>query len=136
MRWASLFSALVLALAWGTDTLASGHGAAADDSAHGAAGDEGSSPMSGGLDLGEYHIRSYYPVQAQKSILRFALYATVAPDRLAESRQLMAIRRHKVRDQVITATRMVPLSEFDEPELARFRRRILLSNFELKIESL
>ena len=64
----------------------------------------------------------------------------------------MQNRQHKIRDQVITATRLVPLVEFDQADLASFRRRILLrlrrtlpelkiddvyvSNFELKVQSL
>jgi hypothetical protein len=133
-------------------TLASGHGAAHAGSSHEPHGDVSAAPVGQGIDLGEYRIRTHYPVQAQKSIVRFVLYATALPDRTAETRDILSNRRHKVRDQVITATRMVPLSEFDEPELASFRRRILLrlrrtmpelaieglyvSSFELKVQSL
>jgi hypothetical protein len=104
------------------------------------------------MDLGEYRIRSYYPVQAQKSIVRFVVYATAPPDRLAEAKQLAANRRHKIRDQIVSATRMMSLAEFDDPDLKRFRRRIVLrlrralpelpiadlyiSNFELHVQSL
>jgi hypothetical protein len=129
------------------------HGAAADEGHGGHAGTSTESAANvNAIDLGDYRIRSYYPVQAQKSIVRFVLYATAPPDRLAESKQLVEQRRHKVRDQVITATRMVPLAEFDDPDLTRFRRRILLrlrrtipelpleelyiSNFELQVQSL
>jgi hypothetical protein len=105
-----------------------------------------------GIELGEYRIRSYYPVQARKSIVRFVLYATAQEGHFAEAKRLVASRRHKVRDQVITATRLVPLAEFDESDLSNFRRRILLrlrrtfpeltvkdvyvSEFELKVQSL
>jgi hypothetical protein len=129
---------------------------------HGAASDEGHGehPIviadpdanTNAIGLGEYQIRSYYPVQAQKSVVRFVLYATAPPAKLADARQLAKLRRQKVRDQVITATRMVPLADFDDPDLERFRRRILLrlrreipemqldelyiSNFELQVQSL
>jgi hypothetical protein len=104
-----------------------------------------------GIELGEFRIRAYYPVQAQKSMVRFVLHATVSGERGAATQRLVKHRRHKIRDQVITATRLVPLVEFDQAELNNFRRRILLrlrrtlpeleiddvyvSNFELKIQS-
>ena len=84
--------------------------------------------------------------------MRFVLYATAPPDQLAEAKRVAADRQHKLRDQVITATRMVPLEEFDDPDLTRFRRRIVLrlrrtvpdlpiddlyvANFELQVQSL
>jgi hypothetical protein len=79
-----------------------------------------------GVELGEFRVRAYYPVEAQKSTVRFVLYATVAGERFPETQHLIESRQHKVRDQVITATRMTPLALFDEPDLERFRRRILM----------
>jgi hypothetical protein len=144
--------ALAVMLGLAGSALASGHEASTAGSAHETQSDGSAAPAGQGIDLGEYRIRTHYPVQAQKSIVRFVLYATALSDRTAETRDLIANRRHKVRDQVITATRMVPLSEFDEPELTSFRRRILLrlrrtmpelaieglyvSSFELKVQSL
>jgi hypothetical protein len=123
-----------------------GHAPSADEIEH--AGDASGR----GIELGEYHLRSYYPVEAQKSIIRFVLYATAAPDHLADTRRLVRERRHRIRDQVITATRMVPLNEFDAPDLKSFRRRIhwrlrralpelmledvYVSEFQLKVQSL
>jgi hypothetical protein len=92
------------------------------DSGHAATVDSSTS----GLKLGEFQIRTYYPVESQKGFLRFTLFATVAGDRLAESRGLFANRQHHVRDQVIAATRLVPLADFDEANLTNFRRRIVL----------
>jgi len=79
-----------------------------------------------GVELGEYKIRAYYPVDAQKSTVRFVLHAAVATERFAEAQQVVETRRHKLRDEVITATRMTPLAVFDEPGLTSFRRRILV----------
>ena len=106
----------------------------------------------GGIELGEYEIRSYYTVEAQKSIVHFVLFATAGSEHLAEARQIAKQREHKIRDQVIIATRMMPLGQFDEPDLKSFRRRILLrlrrampellfddvyvSDFELKVQNL
>jgi hypothetical protein len=152
-RW-SLASvvALAIGISGGDASWASDHGAA---SAHGHGGHSDgadSASTSAAVALGEYRIRSYYPVQAQKSIVRFMIYATAPPDRLADAQELAANRRHKIRDQIIIAARMMALAEFDDPDLARFRRRILLrlrralpelpiedvyiSNFELQVQSL
>jgi hypothetical protein len=80
------------------------------------------------------------------------LFATAADENLADARRIAHQRKHKIRDQVIAAARMLPLGEFDEPDLKRFRRRILLrlrrtvpelllddvyvSDFQLKVQSL
>jgi hypothetical protein len=79
-----------------------------------------------GVELGEYRIRAYYPVDAQKSTVRFVLHAAVASERFVETQRMVENRRHKLRDEIITATRMTPLALFDEPGLTSFRRRILV----------
>jgi hypothetical protein len=127
----------------------SGHGAAP---AHAEPQAVDPNTNSRGIDLGKYLIRSHYPVQAQKSIVRFALFATTQEDRLADMRALAERRQHKIRDQVITVSRLVPLALLDEPDLKTFRRRILLrlrralpelvidevyvSDFQLKVQSM
>lgn len=79
-----------------------------------------------GVDLGKYQVRTYYPLEGQKSVVAFTLYATVTKDNAAEFERLLKNRRHKVRDQVIVATRLVPLTDFNDSDLTSFRRRILL----------
>jgi hypothetical protein len=41
-------------------------------------------------------------------------------------REFVEEHRQKLRDQVITATRLAPLAIFEEADLATFRRRILV----------
>jgi hypothetical protein len=79
-----------------------------------------------GVSLGEFRVRAFHPAEAQKSTVSFSLHATAANEQSAELESLIAHRRHKVRDQIIIATRLAPLAEFDEPDLGEFRRRILL----------
>src|SRR6185295_13366985 len=79
-----------------------------------------------GVSLGEYRIRSYYQVDAQKSTVRFTLFATVKGEHFGEMQRLVEEHRQKLRDQVIMATRLAPLTVFQEPDLATFRRRILV----------
>jgi hypothetical protein len=134
----------------GNVSFAASHGAGHESTAEGV--DNAGDASGQGIELGEYDIRSYYPVEAQKSIIRFVLYAKAAGDHHAQTRQLVTERRHRIRDQVITATRMVGLAEFDAPDLKTFRRRILLrlrralpelmledvyvSDFQLKVQHL
>jgi hypothetical protein len=108
------------------NTFASGHGAS-----HAAAEVEeeievGADVKIRGIKLGEFQIRSFHLVEAQKCTVRFLLYASVASERYADVRHLVEQHENRVRDQVITATRMAPLIVFDEPDLASFRRRIFL----------
>lgn len=79
-----------------------------------------------GLELGEYRIRAYHLVEAQKSTVRFVLHGAVASENFAAAQQVVDNRQHKLRDEVITATRMTPLILFNEPDLTSFRRRLLV----------
>lgn len=124
--------ALVSLLALGAPLYAAS-GAIASDHGHGHGPAEeaeeidlGSEFKTRGLELGEFQIRAYYPVEAQKSTVKFILFASVASERYAEARQLVEAHKHMLRDQIITATRMTPLTYFDEPDLASFRRRVFL----------
>jgi hypothetical protein len=103
---------------------ASQHGPAAHGSAE-AAAEEGSDANSSGIKLGEFKVRTDYPVEAQKCTVRFVLYVAVDGERSAELRRLVENHRQKIRDVVIIATRLAPLNVFQEPDLAKFRRRIL-----------
>jgi hypothetical protein len=142
-----VFIAAVLAMC--SPTLASGH---AKESATEAEASIDPNAAIHGVSLGDYRIRSYYPVDAQKSTVRFTLYAAVKKEQYATAQRLIEEHRQKIRDLVITATRLSPLTAFQEPDLAAFRRRVLvrlrrampeleidalfLSEFDLQIKSL
>jgi hypothetical protein len=116
--------AFALGLAIGDVGFASDHGPAAETSEM--ESDAASDAKVRGVELGEYRIRAYYPVEAQKSTVRFVLYDAVASEHFAEAQRVVDTRRHKLRDEIITATRMTPLAVFDEAGLTSFRRRILV----------
>lgn len=119
---------MTLGLVSGLAELAGAHGAAAMDPAVIAAERAiGAESISGerGIRLGEFRIKIYYPSEARKSAVAFICYATVRDENLAEFRKLFVHRRNKIRDQVIVATRRVPLGDYDDPKLTSFRRRIL-----------
>jgi hypothetical protein len=126
-RHASFAVALATTLCMGSVSFASGHGAVAPAEVEAQEElDIPSDVKTRGIDLGEFRIQSHYPVEAQKSTVRFVLYASVATEHYAEIKRLVDAHEHKLRDQVIIATRMTPLAAFDEPGLESFRRRIFL----------
>jgi hypothetical protein len=119
-------AALLGALGGASTLTASGHGAAAHAPDEAADDVDYSGLKTRGIDLGEYRVRAYYPVDAQKSTVRFVLHASVSSERYPEMQRLIDLHTNKLRDQVITATRMSPLAIFDEPGLEIFRRRVFL----------
>ncbi len=79
-----------------------------------------------GIKLGEFKIRSDYPAEAQKSTVRFVLYAAVKEDRQADMERVVSHHQEKLRDEIITTTRLTPLGMFEESDLKAFRRRIFI----------
>jgi hypothetical protein len=79
-----------------------------------------------GIELGKFSLRTHRAVPTQMNRVTFTLYATVPADEAEHFQQLLEHRQNKVRDQVIVATRLVPVEEYDDPEFTKFRRRILL----------
>ncbi|MCI0492766.1 MAG: hypothetical protein L0Z07_07500 [Planctomycetes bacterium] len=106
---------------------ASGGGGAMDPAVVSAEMDIGPASEAGvhGVKLGDFRVRVYYPTEARKSSITFLAFAAVKEEALPKFRELFVHRRNKIRDQVIVATRRVPLADFDDPELHAFRRRIL-----------
>jgi hypothetical protein len=133
-RTVILATAFAVCLCICRPTLASDHGGGHGGShggGHGEAAEEEifdvpEGVTSRGINLGEFRVKSYYPVDAQKTTVRFALHISVAKDKYADMRKLVEANEHKLRDQVITVTRMTPIVAFDEPQLDSFRRRIKL----------
>jgi len=79
-----------------------------------------------GIKLGEFKIRSDYPAEAQKSTVRFVLYAAVKEDRQADMERVVSHHQEKLRDEIITTTRLTPLGMFEEADLKAFRRRMFV----------
>jgi hypothetical protein len=126
----------------GTDVCTAGHGssghgsggheAAPGESEHGSsehgeaeAGSDANANANGIL-LGEYRVRAEYPVEAQKITVRFVLYATSPVKHSAEMRELVESHQQRIRDLVITTTRLAPLALLEEPDLSAFRRRLII----------
>jgi hypothetical protein len=78
------------------------------------------------VKLGEFKIRVYHSISSRKDAVSFILHATVKKDDYATFARIYSHRKNKVRDQVVVATRLVPVDDYDDPELKKFRRRIML----------
>lgn len=78
------------------------------------------------IKLGEFSIRVYHTTSSRKDKVSFILHATVKKDHYPTFEHLYGNRKNKVREQVIVATRLVPIEDYDDPELKQFRRRIML----------
>jgi hypothetical protein len=78
------------------------------------------------IKLGEFQIRTSNSVLSRKDNVTFVLHATVKNEEYAKFEHHYRNHKNKVRDHVVTATRLVPVEDYDDPELKKFRRRILL----------
>lgn len=76
--------------------------------------------------LGRFQIREVRATEGAKNRTTFALYAEVAPDQATMFRALLGRRKHRIRNEVITAVRGCEQREFQQPGLGHFRRRIYL----------
>jgi hypothetical protein len=101
-----------------------GHGATAEEDAVEVS--DVSADGSRAVKLGEFRIRVYHTVSSRKDTVGFILHAVVGKEEFETFERSYPHRIHKVRDQVVVATRLVPIDDYDDPELKRFRRRILL----------
>jgi len=103
-----------------------GHGEAAPAKAEADAVSDPSADGSRAVKLGEFSIRVYHTVSTRKDNVSFILQAVVSKDKYQAFEPIYSHRKNKVRDQVVVATRLVPIDDYDDPELKKFRRRILL----------
>lgn len=78
------------------------------------------------VKLGEFSIRVYHTVSSRRDTVAFVLQARVDKEDFEAFERVYPHRTNKVRDQVIVATRLVPIEDYDDPELKKFRRRIYL----------
>jgi hypothetical protein len=124
--------AVFVALVVGRASVA-GHGHTEEKPAHGEAesGDHGEGEQEpavkgSGIELGQFSVRSDYPAEAQKSTVRFVIFAAVKAEKYDEMERLVKEHKQKLRDEIIIATRLTPLGVFEEPDLTSFRRRIAI----------
>ena len=79
-----------------------------------------------GVLLGDFFFRDIRGAEGIKTRLSFSLYASVSEEHEGEFRRLLEKRRHRVREQVITAIRLTATADLQQPSLDRLKRRILM----------
>lgn len=79
-----------------------------------------------GFFLGDFLIKDLRPVEGAKSTLSFSLHAHVVGSEVERFEGYYRNRVHRVRNQVIISSRLAEPADFRDPELRRFRRRLLL----------
>ncbi len=77
-------------------------------------------------DLEKIIIKNYRPIEHEQLTIKLMLHIEVAKENQAAFEALWPQYQHRIRSQVITATRLVPPHEFDDPELHLLRRLIYL----------
>ncbi len=97
------------------------------------------SPAHQGYKLGDFRIKAFRPIEREKVKMQFTLYAEVAEGTQERFEQLQEKYEHRIRNQIITAARLIPSIDYDDPTLHALRRLIYLRlrrNLpELRIES-
>lgn len=116
------YTLFVLALLWASPGVARAEEAPKGD------GEEGENVATRpvGFDLGRYAIKDLRGAEGRTTRLSFQLHTSVAGDQAEQFRELLKTRKQRVRDQVILASRLTEPTDFSEPNLQRFRRRITI----------
>ena len=83
-------------------------------------------PQVEGVLLGRFFIRDVRGAEGVSVRISFALYAAVDPEQADAFRAVLTRVEKRLKSEVLVAVRMSRLRDFQEPDLARFRRRTLL----------
>ncbi len=78
------------------------------------------------LDLGDFKINDLRPTRNETAKVTFSLHLAFSKDLTKAQVTQLARWKHRLRDQVITAIRITPTKDFQEPDLSRLRRKILI----------
>jgi hypothetical protein len=104
-----------------------GGGGGGHGGGHGAAEEAPAVEQQGNaFKLGEFTLKVFRPVEREKGTLHFVIWVEVDEAKVAGFADQWMPRQHRVRNQVITSARLVHPSDFDDPTLHAFRRRIYL----------
>lgn len=104
-------------------TLASSANASGGGGHAAPAADEG--PAIKAVSLGQYLISDLRAVEGAKLRVSFELYLDADEEHSHELRELVGAYKHRIRSEVITAIRTCEQTDFEEPDLARMRSRVI-----------
>lgn len=80
----------------------------------------------GGFKLGEFSVLNVHHAEGLKSKVLFTLYVEIEEGAEHEFEAAWAHCQRRFEDQVLTTVRMCELTEFQEADLHRFRRRLIV----------
>jgi hypothetical protein len=106
--------------------LTAGAPAAHASAAPAPAEEEGGDSATGSARVGRFDIRDHRPVEGVKLRLGFTLYVEAEESKAAALKSRVKSYEHRLRQEVITVVRTTDPADFQEPELERFRRRLVM----------
>jgi hypothetical protein len=80
----------------------------------------------GGFKLGEFSVLNVHHAEGLKSKVLFTLYVEIEEGAEEEFAAAWGDCQRRFEDQVLTTVRMCELAEFQEADLHRFRRRLIV----------
>ena len=78
------------------------------------------------LDLGKFKIHDLRPTRNETAKVSFTMFLALSPTLTKQQVTQLERWQHRLRDQVIIAIRTLEVREFQEPDLSRLRRKILI----------
>ncbi len=78
------------------------------------------------LDLGDFRINDLRPTRNETAKLTFSMHLALSKDLNKKQLEQLESWKHRLRDQVITAVRIATIKDFQEPDLSRVRRIVLI----------
>ena len=78
------------------------------------------------LDLGKFKINDLRPTRNETAKLTFSLHLAFSKSLTPSQVAQLEPWKHRLRDQVITAVRISQIKDFQQPDLGRLRRKILI----------
>lgn len=78
------------------------------------------------LEIGDFRFRMSDPTAGTTTKFNFALYGLVPADQLDAAQVALTAREKRLRDRVLRTAREASAIELEDPDLAMFRKRMLL----------
>jgi|GEM_PF-1546138 len=78
------------------------------------------------IDLGFFRIKDLRPTRNETAKLTFKMHLALADSLSAKQVEQLEKWKHRLRDQVIIAIRTLEIKDFQEADLSRLRRKVLI----------
>ncbi|MFI4877090.1 MAG: hypothetical protein ACIALR_17180 [Blastopirellula sp. JB062] len=78
------------------------------------------------IEIGDFRFRMSDPTAGTTTKFNFALYGLVSADQAEAAEQAITLREQRLRDRILRTARESTAVELEDPNLAMFRKRMLL----------